>query len=165
MTSLLRTALFVFPALLWMAAPAFAERESNSFDKEGAFILSFQEFPGCRAEQVKLKYRLETVDGKPKATAWFQWQAAPDSKPDCLPKDMKVALEFFSRTRLVKHINFQPEILKSGAGYGKPDSATRSWDKLLCGWGRDDVNDCMTEEQAKEFIESGYKITGFQFWR
>lgn len=163
MTPLFRTTLFALLVSLCAAVPALAE--DNAFEKEGAFVLPFQEFPDCRAAVMRLKYHLETVDGKPKATAWFQWEATKDSKPDCLPRDLKLALEFFSRTGFVKHINFQPEILDSGAGYGKPDSAIREWNKLLCGWGREDVNDCFTEDQAREFIEAGYKITGFQIWR
>ncbi|MCF8721770.1 hypothetical protein [Nitrospina gracilis] len=163
MTALFRTALVLTAALSLFATPALAEEES--IEKEGTFIHTLQEFPNCRVDTLKLKYHIKEESGAPHVSAAFQWQANKESAPDCLPKDVKIALQMFSRSGHVKNINFQPEILKSGEGYGKPDANVRKWDKLLCGWGREDVNDCFSEDEAKKFLKSGYKVVGFYVWR
>ncbi|CAI2719469.1 hypothetical protein [Nitrospina watsonii] len=163
MTALIRVPFVLAAVLFFSVSPALAG--NDSIEKQGTFILSLQEFPDCRAETLKLKYHVQTENGQPKVSAAFEWQGSKDSAADCLPNDIKLALELFSRTGYVRHINFQPEILKSGEGFGKADASVRTWDKLLCGWGRKDVNDCYSEEDAKTFLESGYKVVGFQIWR
>lgn len=114
----------------------------------------------CAVSSMSVKYRLNTLLGEPVVNGVFEWTAEPGTSSDCLNYSTVIYLKV-SGSGGHGYIKISPSVPDSGEGYGFNTSGSPDWDEVICGTGTQE-NDCLTEDQAKNFWKSGFSVDSFE---
>jgi len=117
----------------------------------------------CDISSMTVIYSFDSLLGEPVVNGTFKWERNAGTEADCLPYNTRIALKV-QKGDAYAYVNIAPTVPEAGEGYGYNTSGSPNWDDLFCGWGESHVNECMTEEQAKNFWVNSFNVVDFEVW-
>lgn len=142
--------------LVGLASPALAGKN----DQKGSMTLRNVSIPGCgTVESVTAKYSIGAFMGEPTVNGAFKWNAGSESVQRCINYSTSIYLRIQGPNGHSGYIKVSPTVPKSGQDYGMNTTGSPNWNKFICDSGG---NNCLSANDAKDFIKSGYSVAGFR---
>ncbi|MDH3700069.1 MAG: hypothetical protein OEU46_02045 [Alphaproteobacteria bacterium] len=142
--------------LAGLATPALA----GKYDLKGTLTGRSVNIPGCGViDSMSVKYSVGTFMGGTTLAGVYKWTAGKKSVERCINYSTDIYLKVHGQNGRSGYIKVSPSTSKSGKGYGFDTTGSPDWNAFICNFRG---GNCLTANDAKNLIKSGYSITSFR---